>query len=79
MDLSVELDRRGDRTSAIYRACHLPRAGRGDGRRTLRSGDRLPSTRKLAADLAVSRTTVETAYAWWPRATSRAGSAPAHS
>ena len=57
MDLSVELHRRGDRTSAIYRA--LVEA-MGDGR--LRSGDRFPSTRKLAADLAVSRTTVETAY-----------------
>ncbi|HYD79247.1 MAG TPA: PLP-dependent aminotransferase family protein [Paucimonas sp.] len=31
--------------------------------RTLRAGDRLPSTRVLAADLAISRATAETAYA----------------
>ena len=57
MDLAVDLGTRGERTAAIYGA--LVRAI-GEGR--LRPGDRLPPTRELGADLAVSRTTVATAY-----------------
>lgn len=57
MDLAVSLEDRGDRASAIYRALV---AAMSDGR--LRSGDRLPATRSLAADLGVSRTTVASAY-----------------
>jgi len=57
MDLWVDLNRRGDRATAIYRALV---AAMTDGR--LRSGDRLPPMRALATDLAVSRTTVATVY-----------------
>src|SRR3954451_13612786 len=56
-DLVVDLSRRGDRATALYRA--LLDAIRG-GR--LGPGERLPPTRALAADLGVSRTTVATAY-----------------
>jgi GntR family transcriptional regulator/MocR family aminotransferase len=57
MDLSVDLEARGDRASTIYRA--LLEAIRG-GR--LGVGDRLPATRALARDLGVARNTVATAY-----------------
>ena len=57
MDLSVDLDARGDRTSAIYRALlGAIRSGR------LAVGDRLPPSRALARDLGVARNTVATAY-----------------
>ncbi|CAI9417557.1 MocR-like pyridoxine biosynthesis transcription factor PdxR [Nocardioides sp. T2.26MG-1] len=57
MDLSVDLDARGDRVSAIYRALlDAIRAGR------LGVGDRLPPSRALARDLGVARNTVATAY-----------------
>ncbi|WP_036569971.1 MocR-like pyridoxine biosynthesis transcription factor PdxR [Nocardioides sp. URHA0032] len=57
MDLPVDLDARGDRTSAIYRALlDAIRSGR------LGVGDRLPPSRSLARDLAVARNTVATAY-----------------
>jgi GntR family transcriptional regulator/MocR family aminotransferase len=57
MDLSVDLDARGDRASAIYRALLAAiRSGR------LGDGDRLPATRSLARDLGVARNTVATAY-----------------
>src|SRR6187402_3527737 len=57
MDLSVDLDARGDRTTAIYRALlEAIRAGR------LGVGDRLPPSRALAQDLGVARNTVATAY-----------------
>lgn len=57
MDLSVDLEARGDRASAIYRALlDAVRSGR------LRPGDRLPPTRQLALDLGVSRNTVATSY-----------------
>ena len=57
MDLAVDLSARGDRSTAIYRALlDAIRSGR------LGSGDRLPPTRELAADLGVSRNTVATAY-----------------
>jgi GntR family transcriptional regulator/MocR family aminotransferase len=57
MDLSVDLEARGDRTSGIYRALlEAIRAGR------LEVGDRLPPTRALAHDLGVARNTVATAY-----------------
>src|SRR5512132_4280338 len=57
MDLTVDVDSRGDRTAAIYRAL---REALRDGR--LGPGDRLPPTRSLADDLGVSRNTVATAY-----------------
>ncbi|WP_223695161.1 GntR family transcriptional regulator [Leifsonia poae] len=57
MDVHVPIEGRGDRVDRIYR--HLREAIR-DGR--LRLGERLPSTRDLAAQLAVSRTTVTVAY-----------------
>ena len=57
MDLSVDLDARGDRASAIYRALLAAiRSGR------VGAGDRLPATRALARDLGVARNTVATAY-----------------
>ncbi|WP_395692500.1 PLP-dependent aminotransferase family protein [Nocardioides sp.] len=57
MDLSVDLDTRGDRVGAIYRALLAAiRSGR------LGAGDRLPPTRSLARDLGVARNTVATAY-----------------
>jgi GntR family transcriptional regulator/MocR family aminotransferase len=57
MDLSVDLEARGDRTNSIYRALlDAIRAGRLD------VGDRLPPTRTLARDLGVARNTVATAY-----------------
>ena len=57
MDLPVDLDARGDRTSAIYRALLAAiRSGR------LGVGDRLPPSRTLAKDLGVARNTVATAY-----------------
>jgi GntR family transcriptional regulator/MocR family aminotransferase len=56
------LEKNGDARMAlstrVYRAI---RSGILDG--SLRPGDRLPSTRVLAADLAVSRSTAESAYA----------------
>ncbi len=56
-DLVVDLSARGDRATAVYRALlDAVRSGR------LEPGERLPPTRALAADLAVSRTTVATAY-----------------
>jgi GntR family transcriptional regulator/MocR family aminotransferase len=56
-DLVVDLSTRGDRATAVYRALlDAVRSGR------LEPGERLPPTRTLAADLAVSRTTVATAY-----------------
>jgi GntR family transcriptional regulator / MocR family aminotransferase len=57
VDLSLDLSRRGDRATVLYRA--LLEALRG-GR--LRPGDRLPPSRALAADLGVSRATVSTVY-----------------
>jgi GntR family transcriptional regulator / MocR family aminotransferase len=57
MDLPVDLDARGDRASAIYRALlEAIRSGR------VGAGDRLPPTRALARDLGVARNTVATAY-----------------
>ena len=57
MDLSVDLSRRGDRATALYRALlDSLRGGR------LRPGDRLPASRALAQDLKVSRSTVSTVY-----------------
>jgi len=57
MDLAVDLDARGDRVGAIYRALlEAIRAGR------LGVGDRLPPSRVLARDLGVARNTVATAY-----------------
>ncbi|HYF72954.1 MAG TPA: PLP-dependent aminotransferase family protein [Nocardioides sp.] len=57
MDLPVDLDARGDRVSAIYRALlDAIRTGR------LGVGDRLPPSRTLARDLGVARNTVATAY-----------------
>ncbi len=57
MDLPVDLDARGDRAGAIYRALlEAIRAGR------LGVGDRLPPSRTLARDLGVARNTVATAY-----------------
>lgn len=53
----MDLDARGDRTTAIYRALlDAIRSGR------LGVGDRLPTTRSLAQDLGVARNTVATAY-----------------
>lgn len=53
----MDLDARGDRTGAIYRALlEAIRSGR------LGVGDRLPPTRALAQDLGVARNTVATAY-----------------
>lgn len=53
----MDLDARGDRTTAIYRALlDAIRSGR------LGVGDRLPPTRSLAQDLGVARNTVATAY-----------------
>lgn len=57
-DLHVELPPRGGRRVALERAL---RAAIRDGR--LRAGDRLPSTRALAADLGLARGTVAAAYA----------------
>ncbi len=57
MDLLVPLDGRGDRTTRIYQ--HLLDAIM-DGR--LVPGQRVPPTRRLAAELDVSRGTVATAY-----------------
>ncbi|MFC4783852.1 MocR-like pyridoxine biosynthesis transcription factor PdxR [Nocardioides sp. MAHUQ-72] len=57
MDLAVDLSRRGDRATAVYRALlDAIRSGR------LAPGDRVPPTRALAADLGVARSTVATAY-----------------
>ncbi|HEU5037817.1 MAG TPA: PLP-dependent aminotransferase family protein [Nocardioides sp.] len=57
MDLPVDLDARGDRTGAIYRALlEAVRSGR------LGVGDRLPPSRALAQDLGVARNTVASAY-----------------
>ncbi|WP_395655948.1 PLP-dependent aminotransferase family protein [Nocardioides sp.] len=57
MDLSVDLDTRGDRVGAIYRALlEAIRSGR------VAVGDRLPPSRVLARDLGVARNTVATAY-----------------
>jgi GntR family transcriptional regulator/MocR family aminotransferase len=57
VDLPVDLDVRGERTSAIYRALlDAIRSGR------LGVGDRLPPSRSLAQDLGVARNTVATAY-----------------
>ena len=56
-DLVVDLDNRGQRTTAVYRALlDAVRSGR------LEPGEQLPATRALATDLGVSRTTVATAY-----------------
>ncbi len=55
--MHVTLGARGDRSARIYRQL---RAGILDGR--LRAGERLPPTRDLASQLAVSRNTVATAY-----------------
>jgi GntR family transcriptional regulator / MocR family aminotransferase len=56
-DLVVDLEQRGERTTAVYRALlDAIRSGR------LQGGERLPATRALAADLGVSRTTVAGAY-----------------
>lgn len=53
----MDLDARGDRATAIYRALlDAVRSGR------LGVGDRLPPTRSLARDLGVARNTVATAY-----------------
>lgn len=53
----MDLDARGDRASAIYRALlGAIRSGR------LGVGDRLPPSRALAQDLGVARNTVATAY-----------------
>ena len=57
MDVHIDLASRGDRTSQIYRQLLDAIL---DGR--LRSGERLPATRDLAQQLAVSRTTVALAY-----------------
>jgi GntR family transcriptional regulator / MocR family aminotransferase len=57
VDVHIDLARRGDRTSQIYRQLLDAIL---DGR--LRSGERLPATRDLAQQLAVSRTTVALAY-----------------
>ena len=57
-DLHVELAPRGERRTALERAV---RAAIRDGR--LLAGDRLPSTRALAADLGLARGTVAEAYA----------------
>ena len=57
MDVHIDLARRGDRASQIYRQLLDAIL---DGR--LRSGERLPATRDLAQQLAVSRTTVALAY-----------------
>jgi GntR family transcriptional regulator/MocR family aminotransferase len=57
MDVHVQIEGRGDRADRIYR--QLRDAIR-DGR--LRRGERLPATRDLAVQLAVSRTTVTVAY-----------------
>ncbi|GAA1977918.1 PLP-dependent aminotransferase family protein [Nocardioides panacihumi] len=57
MDLSLDLSERGDRAGALYRALR-------DALREARlvPGDRLPSSRTLAGDLGISRTTVATVY-----------------
>jgi GntR family transcriptional regulator/MocR family aminotransferase len=57
VDVQVTLAGRGDRTARIYRQL---RDAILDGR--LRPGERLPATRDLAAQLAVSRNTVAAAY-----------------
>ena len=57
--LPVTLDRAAATPLAVQLAEQL-RAAAGDGR--LRSGDRLPSTRALAAELEVSRTVTAAAY-----------------
>ncbi|GAA1442677.1 MocR-like pyridoxine biosynthesis transcription factor PdxR [Leifsonia poae] len=57
MDVHVQIESRGDRADRIYR--QLRDAIR-DGR--LRRGERLPASRDLASQLAVSRTTVTVAY-----------------
>jgi GntR family transcriptional regulator/MocR family aminotransferase len=57
-DLHLELAPRGERRAALERAV---RAAIRDGR--LAAGDRLPSTRALAADLGLARGTVTEAYA----------------
>ncbi|MDQ0377003.1 MocR-like pyridoxine biosynthesis transcription factor PdxR [Amycolatopsis thermophila] len=57
MDLHVSLTGRGDLVAQIYRQL---RDAIADGR--LRPGERLPPTRELARDLAVSRNTVAAAY-----------------
>ena len=57
MDVHVRIDGRGDRSDRIYRQV---REAIHDGR--LRRGERLPASRDLAAQLAVSRNTVAVAY-----------------
>ncbi|WP_205470911.1 PLP-dependent aminotransferase family protein [Nocardioides sp. SYSU D00038] len=57
MDLSLDLSVRGERSVVLYRALlEAIREGR------LRSGDRLPASRTLAADLGLGRNTVTTVY-----------------
>jgi GntR family transcriptional regulator/MocR family aminotransferase len=57
VDLVIEVDGTGEKTVLVYRAL---RAAIMDGR--LPAGHRLPPTRALAVDLAVSRGSVATAY-----------------
>jgi GntR family transcriptional regulator / MocR family aminotransferase len=57
VELHVTLTGRRDLAGQVYRQL---RAAIVDGR--LRAGDALPATRELAARLAVSRSTVSTAY-----------------
>ena len=57
VELHLELDRRGDLASGVYRSL---RDAVEDGR--LAPGDRLPSTRQLARDLGIARNTVAAAY-----------------
>lgn len=57
MDLAIDLGERGHRSTRIYAAIRVAIL---DGR--LADGERLPSSRELAARLGVSRTTVTLAY-----------------